>query len=265
MLSTNYVPGAPNWIDLGSPDIDASVAFYGGLFGWTFQSLGPEAGGYGFFQLDGRTVAAVGPLMQQGAGPSWTIYFQTPDADLTAKTVEQAGGTVRFEPMDVFTAGRMAGFTDPTGAEFAAWQPNETKGLDAVTEPGTLCWTELHTTDAAAARNFYHAVFAWDAQDMPLPGGLTYTVVSTTGGGQEASIGGIMQLADEYIASGATSHWLPYFEVTDVDAVVTKANQTGGTVHMPAVDMEGVGRMAALADPSGALFSVIKSQPPMQA
>jgi predicted enzyme related to lactoylglutathione lyase len=30
---------------------------------------------------------------------------------------------------------------------------------------------------------------------------------------------------------------------------------------MPGVDMEGVGRMAALVDPSGAAFSVIKSQP----
>lgn len=264
MLSTRYVPGAPNWIDLGSPDIDASVAFYGGLFGWTFQPLGPEAGGYGYLQLDGRTVAAVGPQMEQGASPAWTVYYQTPDADLTAKTVEQAGGTVRFGPMDVFTAGRMAGFTDPSGARFAVWQPGETKGLDLVTDPGSLCWVELHTTDAAAARGFYQAVLAWDAQDIPLPGGLTYAVVSTTGGGQEAGIGGIMQLGGESLAPGVGSHWLPYFEVTDVDAVVAKAGASGGTVQMPAVDMEGVGRMAALADPSGALFSVIKSQPMTQ-
>lgn len=96
---------------------------------------------------------------------------------------------------------------------------------------------------------------------MPIPGGLTYTVVSTTNGGQEASIGGIMQLGEDQLAAGTTSHWLPYFEVTNVDAVVAKAEATGGSVRMPGVDMEGVGRMAALVDPSGAAFSVIRSQP----
>ena len=60
MLTTRYVPGAPNWIDLGTPDTEIATAFYGPLFGWHFQSARPQAGGYGFFQLDGRTVAAVG-------------------------------------------------------------------------------------------------------------------------------------------------------------------------------------------------------------
>lgn len=261
MLTTNFVSGAPNWLDLGSPDLKSSVAFYTGLFGWTHLDLGPEAGGYGFFQLNGKTVAAVGPLMAEGQNPAWTVYFQTPDADLSTKTVEQAGGTVRVPAMEVFTDGRLAQYTDPAGAEFAVWEPKDTKGLQVVTDPGSLCWTELHTTDAAAARSFYRTLFAWDSQDMPIPGGLTYTVISTTNGGREASIGGIMQLGEDQLAAGTTSHWLPYFEVTDVDAVVAKAEATGGSVRMPGVDMEGVGRMAALVDPSGAAFSVIKSQP----
>jgi predicted enzyme related to lactoylglutathione lyase len=261
MLTTNYVPGAPNWIDLGSPDIGRSADFYTGLFGWTFQSLGPEAGNYGFFQLEGKTVAALGPLGEQDANSAWTLYFHTPDADLTTKTVEQAGGKVRLAPMDVFDNGRMAQFTDPVGAQFAVWQPGTTKGLDAVTVPGSLCWTELHTPDAVTARGFYRQVFGWDTQDMPLPGGQTYTVLSVAGGGEEGSIGGIMQFGEEQLAAGGRPHWLPYFEVLDADAAVAKTEQSGGQVLMPATDMEGVGRMAALADPFGAFFSVIKSAP----
>ncbi|GDY55595.1 hypothetical protein SVIO_062180 [Streptomyces violaceusniger] len=145
MLTTDYVPGAPNWLDLGAPDTEAAVAFYGSLLGWRFESAGPEAGGYGFFTLDRKTVAAVGPLTEEGARPAWTPYFHTPDAEATAKTVEQAGGTVRLAPFDVFEEGRMAQFTDPGGARFAVWQPGRTAGLDAVTDPGTLCWTELHS------------------------------------------------------------------------------------------------------------------------
>ncbi len=95
MLTTDYAPGAPNWLDLGCPDTAAATTFYRAVFGWDFQSAGPKAGGYGFWQKDGKTVAALGPLTEEGASSAWTVYFHTPDADATAKAVEQGGGTVR--------------------------------------------------------------------------------------------------------------------------------------------------------------------------
>ncbi|WP_308290411.1 VOC family protein [Streptomyces meridianus] len=260
MLSTNFVPGAPDWIDLGTPDVETAAAFYTGLFGWDFVSAGPEAGGYGLFMLEGRTVAAVGPLPEDGADSAWTLYFHTPDADLVAKTVEQAGGTVRVEPFDVFQLGRTGVFTDPSGARFAVWQPIGNPGLDAVTLPGTLTWTELHTDDVEAARSFYHTVFAWEtAEDSPFPEGRPYVVVSTATGGPDAAVGGIMQLDEERRAAGAVPQWRPYFEVTDVDDVVDRARAEGGDVEIPVVELEDVGRMAALTDPFGAPFSVIRS------
>ena len=204
MLTTKYVPGAPNWVDLGVPDTDAAAAFYGAVFGWQFQSAGPDAGGYGMFTLGGKTVAAVGPLMREGASPSWTLYFHTPDADATADAVRRAGGAIRAEPFDVFIQGRMAQFSDPTGATFAVWQPGETIGLDAVTDPGTLAWTELHTTDPAAATSFYRSVFGWVTQDMPMEG-FSYTVIQPAGGGEDSGQGGIIQLSPEMTAAGASS------------------------------------------------------------
>ena len=53
---TSYEPGVPSWVDLSSPDTDASATFYGGLFGWELQSAGPveETGGYGMFTLQGQ-------------------------------------------------------------------------------------------------------------------------------------------------------------------------------------------------------------------
>ena len=260
MLTTNYLPGAPNWVDLGTPDIDAAVRFYGALFGWQFQSAGPDAGGYGMFTLGEQTVAAVGPLAEQGAAPSWTLYFHTSDANATADAVKQAGGTTQAEPFDVFTAGRMAQFTDPTGAPFAIWQPGETVGLDAVTDAGTLCWTELHTTDPAAAGSFYQAVFGWVTQDMPM-GDFSYTVIRPAGGGDDSSQGGIVPLSPDMTAAGIGTRWLPYFEVADCDAAVAIAAEQGGTVTAPAQDVPGVGRFASLADPSGAAFSIITSVP----
>ncbi|MFF0064932.1 VOC family protein [Streptomyces sp. NPDC005279] len=257
MLTTTYVPGAPNWLDLGSPDVEAAAAFYGALFGWELRTMGPEAGGYGFLRLNERTVAAIGPLTEAGAASAWTPYFQTADADATTRAVERAGGTVRVPPMDVFTEGRMAAYTDPTGARFAVWQPGDTKGLEAVNDANTLSWTELYTTDAAAAKDFYRSVFSWDYKDVPVAG-TTYTVVSPPGGGESATQGGIMQLAKENLEAGSRSEWHPYFEVADVDATFAEATRQGATPMFPPIDAEGVGRLAMFTDPFGAPSAIIR-------
>ncbi|MFC5909528.1 VOC family protein [Streptacidiphilus monticola] len=255
MLSTAFPPGSPRWIDLGTPDLKATVDFYTQLFGWTAQQLGPEAGDYGFFHLDGRMAAAYGPL-GEGASSAWTVYFGTADADATAKAVEQGGGSVRLGPLDVMEEGRMAQFTDPTGAEFAIWQPRNTQGLEVVNQAGSLGWVELHTSDAAAARAFYSSVFDWNASDMPM-GAFTYTVLST--GGEDESFGGLMPTMPE---GPQQSHWLPYFEVADCDATVVKAQELGGTVLHGPDTLADVGRMALLSDRHGAKFSVITSVAP---
>ncbi|MEU6339471.1 VOC family protein [Streptomyces sp. NPDC046977] len=258
MLTTHYAHGAPSWLDLGCSHPGASAAFYSGLFDWDMRPLGPEAGGYGFFQLDGRTVAALSPSADESSPPAWMLFFQADDADATAKAVEQAGGTVRFGPFDVFTNGRTAGFTDPGGADFSVWQPAGTRGLDLVTEPGSLCWAELFVPDPAAAIAFYGSVLDWQAQEVPF-GDSGYTVLSTSDG--STTLGAVVRITDEMGAAGVVPRWLPYFEVTDCDAVVRSADRLGGSVVMAPQHTEGVGRFAHLADPGGAVFAVIASQP----
>ncbi|MGQ4476741.1 VOC family protein [Streptomyces sp. SAS_276] len=261
MLTTRFVNGAPNWLDVGSPDIDSAISFYGGLFGWQFQSAGPEAGGYGFFQLDGRTVAGGMPLPAEHTSSAWTVYFQSPDAEATAKTVEQAHGAVLFQPMDVMGQGHMAILRDPAGAAFGIWQPGQLKGVDVAGDPGSLTWVELYTPDVAAAAAFYNTSLGLETSAAPMAG-VDYTCVNPSGAGEDAMFGGIVPL--DFDPDGATSGacWLAYFEVTDVDATVAKAQESGGAVTVPATDLEGVGRIAQLTDPHGARFAVIKSEAP---
>jgi predicted enzyme related to lactoylglutathione lyase len=70
-----------------------------------------------------------------------------------------------------------------------------------------------------------------------------------------------VRLADDPAEAGDRPYWLPYFEVEDTDAVVAAAERLGAMVRMPATTIEGVGRMAKLADPYGARFAVIRSEP----
>jgi predicted enzyme related to lactoylglutathione lyase len=261
MLGTDYVDGSPNWIDIGSPDTDAAAEFYRRTFGWNFVSAGAEAQGYGFFQKDGKTVAALGPLTETGATSAWMVHFQTSDANATAQAVRDGGGRVRMEPMDVMGEGWLAQFTDPDGAEFAVWQPGKTKGLGRASEDDTLVWVELMATDPVASIGFYHDLFGWRHQEMTTPG-MTYRVLSTSGGDiQEASFGGVAS-RDAVPGEGpAPARWIPYFAVADADATVAKAEGAGGSVVMPATDLPDVGRIAWITDPFGAPFAILKPAP----
>lgn len=259
MLTTRFVTGAPNWIDVGASDIDAAASFYGGLFGWRFRSAGPEAGGYGFFELDGRIVAGGMRTTPEQGPPSWTVYFQTPDAEAAAKTSEQARGGVLMRPMDVLDQGTMAILADRAGVPFGVWQPGRLGGLTVAGETGALCWVELYTADIAAAAAYYRAVLGLETSAVSFPGS-TYTCVNPAGEGEESVFGGVVPLADDPLETDG--HWLPYLAVDDTDAAVARTLELGGTVRMPATDIEGVGRLARLADPYGARFAVLRPMPP---
>ncbi len=252
-----YAPGTPMWVDLASPDLAASKAFYGKLFGWEGHTTpDPAAGGYTIFTLHGKQVAGVGPLQAPNQPPAWSVYMATDNADATAKAVREAGGRVIVEPMDVLAAGRMAVFTDPTGAFFSVWQPREHKGAEVVNEPNTFSWCELATRDLKAAKDFYEEVFGWGSQTSPMgEGGGSYTEWKLGG----KSIAGAMEMTDQWPAS-VPPYWMNYFTVADCDAAAKKATALGAKVTVPPTDYPG-GRFAVLSDPQGAAFGIVWSKP----
>jgi predicted enzyme related to lactoylglutathione lyase len=261
MITTDPAPGAPCWLDLGAPDVPAAAAFYGTVFGWEYEPMG-EGGDMegGMFRKDGKVVAGLGKLTEEGARSAWMIYYTVTDADATTRAVEQAGGTVRVPSQDLGEWGRMAQYSDPLGGQFAVWQPGKTPGFELVDEPGSLSWTELLTTDAAAAKDFYGSVFGWQFSDMELPGGgPTYTLITPAGLPEERMHGGLMQMSAEDLAlTGGRPYWHPVFAVADCDGAVARVNESGGSVQMGPEDAEGVGRLAVCLDPAGADFVVLR-------
>ncbi len=256
MLTTDHALGAPVWVDLATPDVEAAAAFYGALFGWEFEAAGPRAPGRGVFRLGGRAVAGVGPLTEEGTGSAWTLSFRCADVEATAEAVVRAGGAVRGAPSGADGARRAAGFTDPGHARFAVRESGRAELLGAVDVPGALWWTQLYTTDVETSKRFYGAVLGWELEDVVLERGAAYTVVSPHGGGMAAAQGGIMQLPPEAASAGISPGWHPYFAVEDCDAAVAAAVGHGATSALPAESSKGIGRQATLRDPFRALFSV---------
>ena len=175
-----YDPGTPSWVDLSTPDVDASARFYGELFGWEAVEAGPpeETGGYRIIMRDGKAVGGMMGLMDPNQPAVWSTYVAVDDADATARAVRDAGGTVLVEPMDVMDAGRMAFFMDPGGAAIGVWQAGTNKGAQVVNEPGAVTWNELQVRDPEAHKAFYSAVFGWTPEAMQ-QGPIDYTMWNT--------------------------------------------------------------------------------------
>jgi predicted enzyme related to lactoylglutathione lyase len=248
----DYPPGTPLWVDLGTPDVDASLSFYGGLFGWSASDPGPpEAGGYRFFLQDGKMVAGIGPLMQEGQPPAWSSYVAVADADASVAAARDAGGTVLVEPTDVMDVGRFAFVGDPTGAAIGLWQPRSHTGAEIVNEPVSLTWNELETRDPEAAKPFYKAIFDWDA-DTAAMGDMEYTTWQLSG----KPVGGMADITGR-VPDAVPAHWLAYFAVEDADATAEQAKAQGGEINVPPMDIPA-GRFAVLGDPQGAVFGVFK-------
>lgn len=249
----SYAQGTPNYVDVMTPDQQATAAFYSQLFGWELseEPLGDDGGVYITASIDGDPVAGISGQMPELAGhPAfWNVYLAVDDVDATTAKVVPAGGTVDAGPFDVMEHGRMSAIQDPTGARVNLWQAKAHVGTARANEPGTPIWNEVTTPDIAAATAFYTEVLGMGAEAMDMEGG-PYTVLSNADGAQ---VGGAMNPQ----AEGIPPHWNVYFNVTDVDATIARVQELGGTVVAPAFDIPTIGRLAVLSDPQGAMFSLM--------
>ncbi len=86
---------------------------------------------------------------------------------------------------------------------------------------------------------------------MQMPG-MEYTMFKLG----DVPIGGMMQITSQM--GPMPPHWAVYFTVDDAEESAKKAEELGGNVFMPIVDIPGVGRMAGVQSPQGVMFYIIK-------
>jgi predicted enzyme related to lactoylglutathione lyase len=253
--------GAPIWIDLSSSDTDRAQEFYGMVFGWTFEAAGPDYGGYINASKDGHPVAGLmfndpqwrapesdvaGPAAPDG----WSTYFHTADINATVAASRAAGGTSCVEPMEVKGKGWMAMGTDPSGAFFGLWQPTGHHGYEVFNEPGAPVWHELTTRDFAKAVDFYRNVLGWQVESVSDTDDFRYATAVLDG----EQLLGVMD-GGKFLPEGVPSNWLFYLGAEDVDKTLELITENGGKVLRPADDTP-YGRLAQVADPTGAVFNL---------
>jgi uncharacterized protein len=255
---SSHSPGTPCWVDLMSPDVDGSKAFYSAVFGWETEDQVDDEGNriYVMLRQNGLNVAGLGgqaPGME-GMPPIWNTYIAVADAQATADAVSSAGGLVIAPPMQVMTAGEMAVFSDPTGAMFAVWKPGDHIGAQIGNEPDTYSWNELLTRDLATAKDFYAKVFGWTYDEMDMGEMGTYNVIA---GGENGGLGGMMTMPAD-VPDAVPNYWGVYFSVADIEATVAKIKDNGGQVIDGPFPAEGIGTIAIVTDQAGGMFSLLQ-------
>src|SRR3954470_4959852 len=275
-----YPPGVSCFIDTERTDVDAAMAFYGGLFGWSYKDVAPSgAPRFALAQLKGLDVAGIAAASNGGAAaPAWNTYISVESADDIVGKVEAAGGRTLLAPTDFGKAGRMAIFADPEGAVFRVWQARKAAGSELVNAPGAWNWSDLESRDIPAAKAFYSAVFGWEYQDVDFGNGPSAMIrVPGYGDHLEALTPGTLASHKELGAPDGFSHaigwmqppappdgpvrWVVTFSVADADDTAARTRSLGGSVLVEPFDVPYV-RMAVIRDPDGVTFAIGKFQPP---
>jgi predicted enzyme related to lactoylglutathione lyase len=234
--------------------LSTTQKFYAELFGWEFGPGPQQLGPYVRALIDGKEVAGIGQLPPERHLPvAWTTYLATDDADVTAETIRSCGGTVAVGPLDAGEAGRLAIVSDPSGAVFGIWQAAAHLGTALARVPGAPVWNELVTRETSTVAKFYQAVFGYDVEAV-VSADFDYQTLHLNGR-PVASLHGVGRA----LPRDRGPHWMTYFEVADTDEAAARVVDLGGHVLQPPRDGSS-GRVATVADPEGAAFTIVRSE-----
>jgi uncharacterized protein len=105
-------------IEIPADDTAAAQAFWGSLFGWSFEAF-PGPSEYHMTRISDTTGGAITNMEpgKRGTRP----YFDVDDVTAGAVRVKELGGQAS-EPMPVPGMGWFATCHDPHGNEFGLWQ-----------------------------------------------------------------------------------------------------------------------------------------------
>ena len=115
--------------------------------------------------------------------------------------------------------------------------------------PNPFIHVELATKNVPKAKAFYAKLFKWKLKDLPMPTPAgDYTMIDVGDG----TGGGMMK----QMMPGAGSAWMAYVLVKDIDASTRKAKQLGAKICKGVTEVEGMGWLSIIVDPTGAMLGL---------
>ena len=242
------------WYELMTSDVDAALAFYGKVLGWTSADFPGSPERYVIVSpANGKGIGGVMALPEGVPQPAWIGYVGVKDIDATLRGFTEAGGVIHRGPWEIPTVGRIAVAGDPFGAVIAVSSvqgasDGPSEAVDTAGQ-GRGSWHELHTPDIEAGLAFYGAQFGWSkgtTHDMG-PNGI-YQIIAADG----RDIGGAVKTQP-----GEPPSWLYYFGAASMAASAGTVQGAGGTVLMGPHEVPGGAWILICKDPQGAMFALV--------
>jgi predicted enzyme related to lactoylglutathione lyase len=115
-------PGAVGWFEIGARDVDAALAFYGELFGWTSERSPDPTSDYRLVTT-GEDHPLRGAIGSRHEGPYAIFCVAVPDVDDVARKAEMLGGKVAVGPVHPTVGPPNAHLLDRDGSRFGIYTP----------------------------------------------------------------------------------------------------------------------------------------------
>ena len=156
-LPAERLAGFPCWIELYTPDIDASAAFYRDLLGWEITRAEPGEPLTTEVHQDGRLIGSFEPAEEVHGDPGWRVSFMVDDVRTAAGAAERTGGSVVVEPTHVTETMAYALASDPDGNIVGLLEDADCEGPYPY-QAGMPVWFDVLSSDLALAERFYREV-----------------------------------------------------------------------------------------------------------
>lgn len=231
--------------EVGGPDDEPLVKFYGELFGWKLQRIP----GVNYTAVDTQGGSGInGGMGKSSTGEPWaTFYVGVDDLQATLDKAGSLGGSTVVPVTEIPDVVTFAMFSDPDGlliglVKNEAPQEGQPQGPSSGSG-AAVDWFEVLGSDAERTQSFYSELFGWKADDSTFPG---YGLVDTGGPGISGGLG-----------SGEESRWATvYATVPEVEKALSRAEELGGArVYGPTAVDESM-QTGAFRDPAGNVFGV---------
>jgi uncharacterized protein len=249
------LPGKFVWVDLLTSDVERAEAFYGKLFGWTFRKIGDGDRAYTLAFLGEEPMAGMVrvPHKANERKPArWIGFISVPDVTEAQRSVLSQGGKVLVSARSFAKRGDLAVFADPEGAIFGVMSSSTGDVEDFLTEVGDWIWAQFLSRNGEKAAIFYASIGRTRVLDEPKPDGAKRWLLVSQGYARAS----IIEIPPQ--RSDARAGWLGYLRVADVGATVALAQKLGGRILVAPRPNLFDGKVALLADPSGAMFGVLQ-------
>jgi predicted enzyme related to lactoylglutathione lyase len=254
--STNtYQRGKLVWLDLVTADLVGARRFYGGLFGWTFAELGEGTGAYTMAYKAGLPVSGMverKELRNKERQARWIGFMSVGDVKAAAAAVAGKGGRVLIPPREVPDRGEMAVVADPDDAPFGLINSASGDPADELGPAGDWIWALYQGPDAGSAAAFYQDLGGYEVVEADPVGQAPHFLLVAGGYAR----GSVVEIPAE--RSGQRPDWLYFARVRNVSESLAQAVALGGKVVMEPRPGVLNGRLAVIADPSGAPLGLME-------